>query len=284
MKEYDNYIFDLYGTLIDIYTDERSIKPWRVMSDVYSAYGCDWEPKKLRKAYFDMDAFERAVLRKKHGMEPEIKIERVFIRLMFEVGETHPAEVTFSGRSMSQWRELYAADPEAVIGELMGSDTVWLISNTLRIASRKYIRPYENTLSTLSELKRRGKGVYLLSNAQRIYTWPEIERCSLADAFDGIYISSDKGIMKPEERFMFDLLEEYGLDMERSVMVGNEMKCDVAVALRAGMESIFLNTGHLDEETLAAQLEVYTKGHDYPQKLMPQMVMSGDIKEILNCS
>ena len=84
---------------------------------------------------------------------------------MFEVSETHPAEVTFSGRSMSQWRELYAADPEAVIGELMGSDTVWLISNTLRIASRKYIRPYENTLSTLSELKRRGKGVYLLSNA-----------------------------------------------------------------------------------------------------------------------
>ena len=32
MKEYQNYLFDLYGTLVDIHTDENDPRLWQRMS------------------------------------------------------------------------------------------------------------------------------------------------------------------------------------------------------------------------------------------------------------
>ena len=51
---YKNYIFDLYGTLVDIHTDEESPLLWEKMADFYSVYGADYEPGELRKAYLRM--------------------------------------------------------------------------------------------------------------------------------------------------------------------------------------------------------------------------------------
>ena len=51
MKHYQNYIFDLYGTLIDIWTDEEDPRLWRNLADLYSRYGADYSPEALQVAY-----------------------------------------------------------------------------------------------------------------------------------------------------------------------------------------------------------------------------------------
>ena len=44
MKDYRNYIFDLYGTLVDIGVDESDRRLWEHMSLFYGYYGAQYEP------------------------------------------------------------------------------------------------------------------------------------------------------------------------------------------------------------------------------------------------
>ena len=39
MKEYENYIFDLYGTLVDIHTDEWKTSFWKKVSQIFLVHG-----------------------------------------------------------------------------------------------------------------------------------------------------------------------------------------------------------------------------------------------------
>ena len=49
---YRHCIFDLYGTLVDIRTDERSPGLWEDMAELYRRRGAAWEPEALQKSYF----------------------------------------------------------------------------------------------------------------------------------------------------------------------------------------------------------------------------------------
>lgn len=48
---YDNYIFDLYGTLADIRTNEGNPYLWRKMSEFYTSLGASYTPGQLRHAF-----------------------------------------------------------------------------------------------------------------------------------------------------------------------------------------------------------------------------------------
>ena len=52
--EYKNYIFDLYGTLVDIHTDESRPEFWQKIANWYRAYGIGWTGEEIRKAYLSM--------------------------------------------------------------------------------------------------------------------------------------------------------------------------------------------------------------------------------------
>ena len=47
---YRNYIFDLYGTLVDIHTDEEDPAAWAALARFYSYYGARYAPDALRAA------------------------------------------------------------------------------------------------------------------------------------------------------------------------------------------------------------------------------------------
>ena len=92
----------------------------------------------------------------------------------------------------------------------------------------------------LSALKNAGKHVYLLSNAQRIFTEYEMHVLDIAKYFDTILISSDYGTKKPDRRF-FDLLtEKCGLDVKQSLFIGNDSRTDIAGAEAIGMDSFYV--------------------------------------------
>ena len=281
MKKYRNYIFDLYGTLVDLETDERKTPLWRLLSDFYRVYGCRWKVKELRDTFFAMDREEREILSARTGYAcPEIKLERVFVRVLFD-GKSHvPCDIRIAEETVDHWRELYEEDREAVLERLCNSDWAVAVSNMFRVYSRRYICLYPRVIETLERLKQEGCGVYLLSNAQKIFTMPEIEMLGLDTCFDRMYISSDYECMKPQKDFMQLLLQQEGLDPKESVMVGNEPASDVAIALRCGMDSILLNTAGEPEEEIKKKITTLKRKEGNPGRNRVWIISSGDISEI----
>lgn len=249
--DYDNFIFDLYGTLIDISCDERKLSLWKQMSRFYSVYGSDHKAGKMRDLHFAMDKEERDLLIKERGMvSPEIRLEKVFARLLFECEHTHPADICIAGKPVDELRKRYTDDKEGVLDIVQKSEWVVAVSNLFRTCSRKYIGLFPGIREVLDGLKREGKKVYLLSNAQRIFTGPELELTDLMGSFDAVYISSDHYLKKPDPGFMEVLLKGEGLDPDRSVMIGNEEDSDVAVAKACNMNSILLKTAEFNKKDL----------------------------------
>ena len=48
---YENYIFDLYGTLVDINTNEEKRRLWEKLALFYGYNGAAYKPKELKRAY-----------------------------------------------------------------------------------------------------------------------------------------------------------------------------------------------------------------------------------------
>ena len=252
--KYDNYIFDLYGTLADIKTDEYDMDFWKEMAGLYSAYGAVYKPKKLRKVFFEMDREERALLKERIGCEyPEIKLEKVFLRLLKE----YPQIAASDKDEKKAEKAGVAVKNSGAKVRLPENEAVWaeFIANAFRVLSREYLRLYPGTLETLDKLRAAGKKVYMLSNAQAIFTRPEIKLLELDEHMDKIYISSDYGVMKPDPMFIKALIETEGLDIRKSVMIGNEVRSDMKVAYSVGMDSILLNTGRLSKKEIKKEKE-----------------------------
>ena len=211
-----NYIFDLYGTLVDIHTDETKPSFWRRMALLYSLQGASYAPEALHTAYLlavadeiDFCAVQRPTVVKAH-IEPDIL--RVFESLYAQKGVT--------------------ASPEKVM------DTA-LFFRTLSI---QHLRLYPDAGNVLHTLRERGRGVYLLSNAQAAFTVPELKKLGLFSCFDGMVLSSDAGIKKPDEAIFEYLLSKYGLRPETCVMIGNDVEADMFGAASAGLAGCYIHT------------------------------------------
>ena len=238
--KYKNYIFDLYGTLIDIDSDERKLSLWRKLADLYACYEAVYTPKELRKAFFRMDKEERIKIKEQlHTDRPEIKLEKVFVRLLTEAPE---GDIRIP-ENIDVWSEFMA--------------------NAFRTLSRSYIRNYDKTIYTLDTLRENSCGVYLLSNAQAIFTRPEIRLMDLEKRFDMMYISSDYERMKPDPVFLNTLLEDNKLLKEESVMVGDTVENDMMIAYSCGIDGILVNTQELSEKKLKKQAKELGINHSF---------------------
>ncbi len=208
---YKNYIFDLYGTLVDIHTDEEKQEVWEKLSLFYGYYGALYSPKELKSEYKHLaDCKESAG--DSHEAYPEIQIEEVF-------------------------RALFIAK-----GIQPGDSLVLHAGQFFRVLTTEYLRLYDGVKGMMKALRRQGKKIYLLSNAQRIFTEYELCMLDIAKYFDGILISSDYGVKKPDPRFFKALLEKYNLNPRECIMIGNDEKSDIAGAAKAGMDSFYIHS------------------------------------------
>ena len=94
----------------------------------------------------------------------------------------------------------------------------------------------------LQRLKDAGKKVFLLSNAQALFTAPEISLLGLTKYFDGILLSSDAGVKKPDPAFFEMLLKQYHLNPSECLMTGNDDIADCHGAASAGIASRYVAT------------------------------------------
>ena len=182
--KYENYVFDLYGTLIDIHTDEEDEKAWEKMTLFYKGQGADYTPEELKESY------ERLVKEESKKVS-EIQVDKVFAQMYAEKG--------------------VKADDGLVL------DTC----HKFREYTTEYIRLYSGAEELLKKLKEAGKNVYLLSNAQRSFTERELEMTGIKSYFDEIFISSDFGVKKPQKEFFQVLMERCGINPAESIMIGD---------------------------------------------------------------
>ena len=221
---YRNCIFDLYGTLVDIHTEETLPQLWADMSAWYREHGADYTPNELRDAYFrTVERMERGAtpLRNDaHEAHPEIQIEKVF-------------------------QQLFQAQ-----GVNASLDLAIHTGERFRQGSLIHLRLYDGAKRLLHTLRANGQGVWLLSNAQRIFTACELRSLGIDALFDGIYLSSDYGCKKPDRRFFDRLLHERGIAPESAIMIGNDGVCDIQGAQAVGLSTLYIRSNISPKEPL----------------------------------
>ncbi len=119
------------------------------------------------------------------------------------------------------------------------------------------IETIEGMNELVYELKKRGYGIYLLSNAsamQKDY-WPNVG-CS--SAFDGVVVSAFEHVMKPEEKIYRILFERYHLKAEECVFI-DDRKDNIETAEKLGMRGIVFDG---DAVKLRTSIEGFVSGGD----------------------
>ena len=211
--KYKNYIFDLYGTLIDIRTDEWAAQLWKKMAILYGYYGASYTYKELGKAYGELVDKEKRAAKRRHPEYTviDIKIEKVFRRL-FTLKGVKPKKAT-----------------------------VLEFCEVFRCFSTKFLKLYDGVTELLDTIKANGGRIYLLSNAQRTFTENELNSLGLTPYFDGICISSDEECSKPDAHYFQILFDRYGLKKDESIMVGNDYISDIGGAADFGIDSLYIH-------------------------------------------
>ena len=210
---YKNYIFDLYGTLVDINTNEWDDRLWDEMAKIYSINGAPYTAKELNKKYYSYLGEEvKKIPKEKYTTNPEPQIEYVFQRLFIDKGVK------------------------------CDMDFACATGRTFRALSLNYIKLYNGVHELFDAIHSHGGRAYLLSNAQRIFTEPEIRMLGIYDEFEDVMISSDEGCAKPDVMFYKRLLTKHGLDPKESIMIGNDYITDIKGSYEAGLDSLYLHT------------------------------------------
>ncbi len=209
---YTDLILDLYGTLVDIHTEETDTV-WEKTALYLSFHGARYDGPELKRAFRAAAAAQEAAAGKGGGRFPDIPFEQVMAQLLRAKGVERNA------------------DAMGVQGAQL-----W------RILSIDYLQLYPHVPQALAVLREKGFRLWLLSNAQRVFTAYELRHLGLESAFDGVYLSTDYGCRKPDARFFRILLRERRLDPEKCLMVGNDRCTDIAGAGAVGLATVYLHT------------------------------------------
>ena len=133
-----NILFDFYGTLAGIHTDESRKELWRCLSVWYQSHGAAYTPLQLRRDYRQSVQEEKKLAAARHPQYTalDIRIESVFERL-------------YAGRDVH-----------------VSSDVIAETALFFRTLSRAHIRLYPGVRTMLARLHKEGRRCYLLTNAQ----------------------------------------------------------------------------------------------------------------------
>lgn len=220
---YTDLIFDLYGTLLDIHTEEDDTV-WEKTALYFGFYGAHCTGPELKSEFQAAMAAREAKAGQSYECFPDIPFEQVMAELLRAKGVEENADA-------------------------LGVNAAQLF----RIQSIEYIKIYPHVTQALARLHQKGFRLWLLSNAQRVFTAYELRHLGLGEYLDGIYISSDYGFRKPDVRFYRALLAEQKLDPDKCLMIGNDRQTDIAGAKAAGLATLYMHTNLTPPDQAAAE-------------------------------
>jgi putative hydrolase of the HAD superfamily len=201
--------FDLYGTLIDILTDE--VDPWvySTLSRYLSYRDIKIAPKELKKTYFE-DV--QSQLKQSNETYPEVDVYKIFSNMMHRYGNK-----TYS--------------KSAIV------DTAVLFRSLTMRRFEVFQGVYEVLASLLEKYE-----LALISDAQWVFTEPEMAMLGLTRFFKFWILSSRFGFKKPDGRLFNMAMKKLMINPEDSVYIGDHPQKDLVGAKKAGMKFILFRS------------------------------------------
>ena len=201
--------FDLYGTLIDILTDE--VDPWvySTLSRYLSYRDIKIAPKELKKNYFDEIQTQ---LKQSNETYPEVDVYKIFSSMMHRYGNK-----TYS--------------KSAIV------DTAVLFRSLTMRRFEVFQGVYEVLASLLEKYE-----LVLISDAQWVFTEPEMAILGLTPFFKFRILSSRFGFKKPDVRLFDMAMKKLMIRNEETVYIGDYPQKDLMGAKKAGMKFILFRS------------------------------------------
>ncbi len=204
-------LFDLYGTLIDIETDESIEEIYRGIAHYLTYQGVYVHRGEVRDRYYQIMKEQKEACSEEF---PEIDVEAIWGEFLRQEGiEGAPAR-----------RKLAP-----------------ILAHLYRGISRKRLRLYPDVKRVLDEL-RQSYRLAIISDAQPCYALPEMKAVGLDDYFDPVIISGQYGFRKPDQRLTAKALDSMNLTPSEVIFVGNDMYRDIYGASRLGIKTILVES------------------------------------------
>lgn len=215
-------LFDLNGTVIDIYTSESDDQIYRTVSNFLDYYRIKISPQTLKEEYFN--GIRR---QKKESAEefPEFDVVKLFREIITSYSSP----------------ESLSVEPE----------TAALL---FRAAGRYKLEPYDGVVSTLKQLSE-SYSLAAVSDGQPIWAIPELHSAGLDQFFKFTVVSGDYGFRKPDRRMYEMALTNMGLRPEEVIFIGNDMYRDVYGAHDIGMKTVFFRSNQGEQNFCGADAD-----------------------------
>lgn len=208
-------LFDLYGTLINIQTDESDPYLYKTLAQFLEYYQINFSPEDLARRYQEMAAEKLAECSGPYG---DIDVFYIFEEILYE------------GKGKLPDRAL----------------VIW-VARLFRSLSRRYFELFQDALPALKQLKESYQ-LGIVSDGQWVYSEPEVRILNLNDFFDTIIFSSRYAVRKPDPQIFTHALKAMRIPAGEAIYVGDDPAIDLAGPQAIGMPVLLINRRyeHLD--------------------------------------
>jgi len=237
-------IFDIYKTLINFQNDETKPDTYRFISSWLSYKGLIIKSKTLQSLYQEKVKEEMEANNESY---PDIDIGKVFKKIIFSIGEKYDGEI------------------KTLIKELC---------LLFRMLTTETLEIYPGTVPMLESLYKKVR-LAIVSNAQRLFTIPELKRFDIEKYFECIIFSSDVKVSKPNPKIFTTLLSSIKVQPQEALYVGDNLFDDIWGAQKVGIKTIWID--HNDLSNFPDELEKPTpdrkiKASEYHR--LPDIILS----------
>lgn len=206
MSEIRAVVFDHYGTLVDIRTNEGNPEIFRYLSLYLQYFGAHISHDELRTSF---DTERERSSKRSNERYPEVDLEIVFKTVL----KKHQLGNPFLAESCCK---LY------------------------RLLSLERIQLFPDTLPVLKEVRRSGHAMALISDAQKVFALEEISFLGLNEFFPYLVLSTYVGFRKPDPRLFAIASSLLKIDPSEMVYIGDNPDKDIEGAKQTGMKTIIV--------------------------------------------
>ena len=211
--------FDLYGTLVDIRTDEDDPWVYATLARSLAYLGAAIGPEELQREYKNR---VRCHLERSPEQFPEVDVHVVFREILSE----HRQARNSSGAD---------GPPGAQPGD--DATDARAAAVFFRSLSRRQFAAFTGVHPVLERLRTKYR-LGLISDAQWVFTEPELAMADLDRFFPVRVLSSRIGVKKPDLRLFAQAMSALGVAPESCLYVGDNPPRDLVGARNAGMRCV----------------------------------------------
>jgi putative hydrolase of the HAD superfamily len=219
-------MFDIYGTLIDIETDERDWRVYLNLANYLSYRGLKLSADEIKGFYFEKINEQ---IEKSEEKYPEIDVKKIWRDLIIEFQNPDIYKLNLEQSSFLE-------------------DLVVLH----RALTLKKLKPFPGTFDTLSQLKSSFR-LGIVTDAQQEYAISELKIVGIHSLFNSIIISGDFGFRKPDQRLFNKCLSKLGVSPEEALFVGNDAYRDISGGRSLGLKTCLVMSEYGSKDTKNAE-------------------------------